>query len=146
MATVELGIQQIAKLLPAANDVKREPIPVSELTVGLECGGSDGNSGVTANPAVGIASDLLVAGGGTAMLSEMPEVYGAEHLLTLVPDRWKWPISYERISGGNGMPEYEVSRSTTILRRVIKRRPDYDCREVIGSCCQRWLYDSRSRL
>lgn len=82
MATVELGIQQIAKLLPAANDVKREPIPVSELTVGLECGGSDGNSGVTANPAVGIASDLLVASGGTAMLSEMPEVYGAEHLLT----------------------------------------------------------------
>lgn len=82
MATVELGIQQIAKLLPAANDVKREPIPVSELVVGLECGGSDGNSGVTANPAVGVASDLLVASGGTAMLSEMPEVYGAEHLLT----------------------------------------------------------------
>ena len=82
MATVELGIQQIAKLLPAANDVKREPIPVSELVVGLECGGSDGNSGVTANPAVGVASDLLVASGGTAMLSELPEVYGAEHLLT----------------------------------------------------------------
>ncbi|MEC7565957.1 MAG: altronate dehydratase family protein [Planctomycetota bacterium] len=80
--TVELGIEQVRKLLPRANAVQREEVPASEIVLGLECGGSDGNSGITANPAVGAASDLLVACGGTAVLSEMPEVYGAEHLLT----------------------------------------------------------------
>jgi altronate hydrolase len=80
--TVELGIEQINKLLPVVNAVEREEIPASEIMLGLECGGSDGNSGITANPALGIASDMLVACGGTAVLSEMPEIYGAEHLLT----------------------------------------------------------------
>jgi altronate hydrolase len=80
--TVELGIEQVKKLLPIANAIEREEIPASEIVLGLECGGSDGNSGVTANPALGVASDMLVACGGTAVLSEMPEVYGAEHLLT----------------------------------------------------------------
>jgi len=64
------------------NDIHRQPIPVSELILATECGGSDGNSGVTANPALGIASDLLVAHGGTSILSEVPEIYGGEHLLT----------------------------------------------------------------
>jgi altronate hydrolase len=80
--TVDRAAGILRDLLPLANDVLREPIPVSELKVALECGGSDGNSGITANPAVGVAADLLVAQGGTAILSETPEMYGAEHLLT----------------------------------------------------------------
>lgn len=80
--TVDRAAGVLRDLLPLANDVVREPIPVSELKVALECGGSDGNSGITANPAVGIAADLLAAHGATAILSETPEMYGAEHLLT----------------------------------------------------------------
>ncbi|MEK6239564.1 MAG: altronate dehydratase family protein [Planctomycetales bacterium] len=80
--TVEEGVRVLAEMLPAANDVRRESIPASELILGLECGGSDGNSGVTANPALGVAADLLVAAGGTAVLAETSEIYGAEHLLT----------------------------------------------------------------
>ena len=80
--TVEAGIRKISELLPRAADAQREPIPASELVLATECGGSDGNSGITANPAVGIASDLLVACGGTSILAETPEIYGAEHLLT----------------------------------------------------------------
>ncbi len=80
--TIEYGIEQVMAMLPAVNDVKREPVPASCLTVGLQCGGSDGYSGITANPALGAAVDLLVRHGGTAILSETPEIYGAEHLLT----------------------------------------------------------------
>ncbi|TWT58527.1 D-galactarate dehydratase [Thalassoglobus neptunius] len=80
--TVERGIAMLKELLPEVNRVERVPIPVSELILATECGGSDGNSGVTANPAVGIASDLLVAAGGTSILAEVPEIYGGEHLLT----------------------------------------------------------------
>ncbi len=80
--TVDRAVGVLRDLLVQANDVRREPIPVSELLVGLECGGSDGASGITANPALGYASDLMVAHGGTAILSEIPEVYGAEQLLT----------------------------------------------------------------
>src|SRR6202051_5211781 len=65
-----------------ANNVEREPVDVKHLVIGLQCGGSDGYSGITANPALGAAVDRLVAHGGTAILSEAPEVYGAEHLLT----------------------------------------------------------------
>ena len=80
--TVDRAVEVLQELLPIANDVQREEIPVSELKVAMECGGSDGNSGITANPAVGVASDLLVAHGATSILSEVPEMYGAEHLLT----------------------------------------------------------------
>ncbi|MCH7729713.1 MAG: UxaA family hydrolase [Planctomycetes bacterium] len=80
--TVEAGVRKLAEMLPVANDVRREPIPASEIVLATECGGSDGNSGVTANPAVGVASDILVACGGTTILGETPEIYGAEHLLT----------------------------------------------------------------
>jgi altronate hydrolase len=80
--TVELGIDKINAMLPVVNDVQREPCPASELMVALQCGGSDAWSGVTANPAVGYACDLLVAQGGTGVLAETPEIYGAEHLLT----------------------------------------------------------------
>ncbi|MFO0428414.1 MAG: UxaA family hydrolase [Planctomyces sp.] len=80
--TVDRAVEVLMELLPIANNVRREPIPISELKVGLECGGSDGASGITANPALGVASDMIVAHGGTGILSEIPEVYGAEHLLT----------------------------------------------------------------
>ncbi len=80
--TVERGVAALREMLPDVNRARREPIPASEIVLGLECGGSDGNSGVTANPALGVASDLLVACGGTSILSEIPEIYGGEHLLT----------------------------------------------------------------
>jgi altronate hydrolase len=80
--TVEAGIAFVREALQDANRVHREPVPVSELTVALQCGGSDGYSGVSANPALGVASDLMVQHGGTVILSETPETYGAEHLLT----------------------------------------------------------------
>jgi altronate hydrolase len=76
------GIARVQALLPEANRVRREPVPASELILGLECGGSDGYSGISANPALGAAADRLVRHGGTAILSETPEIYGAEHLLT----------------------------------------------------------------
>jgi len=80
--TIASGIAQVKSLLAEANEVQREPVSVRHLTVGLQCGGSDGYSGITANPALGNAVDRLVAAGGTAILSETPEIYGAEHLLT----------------------------------------------------------------
>ncbi len=80
--TVELGVKKVRAMLPEANRCQREPIPASELTVALQCGGSDAWSGVTANPALGYAVDLLTAQGGTGVLAETPEIYGAEHLLT----------------------------------------------------------------
>ena len=80
--TVARGIELIRGMLPGANRVKRQPVPASHLTVGLQCGGSDGYSGISANPALGAAVDRLVRHGGTAILSETPEIYGGEHLLT----------------------------------------------------------------
>jgi altronate hydrolase len=80
--TVAAGVDVIRTMLPVVNDVKRETRPASELMLALQCGGSDGYSGITANPALGIAADILVRNGGTAILSETPEIYGAEHLLT----------------------------------------------------------------
>jgi altronate hydrolase len=80
--TVARGVEIINKLLPEANRVKRQPVPASHLTVGLQCGGSDGYSGISANPALGAAVDRLVRHGGAAILSETPEIYGGEHLLT----------------------------------------------------------------
>jgi altronate hydrolase len=79
---IESGMARIKEMLPLANKARRETIPASELTLALQCGGSDGYSGITANPALGAAADLLVRHGGTAVLSETPEIYGAEHLLT----------------------------------------------------------------
>lgn len=80
--TVDRAVEVLKELLPRVNEHQRVPIPVSEIILGTECGGSDGNSGVTANPALGIASDLIVAHGGTTILAETPEIYGGEHLLT----------------------------------------------------------------
>jgi altronate hydrolase len=80
--TVARGVDVIKKLLPEANRVTRQPVPARHLTVGLQCGGSDGYSGISANPALGAAVDRLVRHGVSAILSETPEIYGGEHLLT----------------------------------------------------------------
>jgi altronate hydrolase len=80
--TVAKGIALVQSMLPEANRVQRVPVPLQHLTVGLQCGGSDGYSGISANPALGAAVDLLVRHGGAAVLSETPEIYGGEHLLT----------------------------------------------------------------
>lgn len=80
--TIEAGIAAVKELLPIANRVARQPVPASYISVGLQCGGSDGFSSITANPALGAAMDLLVRHGGTAILSETPEIYGVEHTLT----------------------------------------------------------------
>ncbi|HVO43219.1 MAG TPA: altronate dehydratase family protein [Aggregatilineales bacterium] len=79
--TVQAGIAAIEALLPAANDCQRSPQPIAELMVALQCGGSDGWSGITANPMRGLAADEIVRQGGTVVLAETPEIYGAEHLL-----------------------------------------------------------------
>ncbi len=109
LATVEAGLEMLAKLLPRVNQVRREPIPASELILATECGGSDGASGVSANPALGAASDLVVAAGGTVILSETTEIYGAEQTLTrraVTPqiaqkliDRIKWWEWYTSVLG-----------------------------------------------
>jgi altronate hydrolase len=109
-ATIAAGIAAIESMLPAANDVKREPVSAAHLKIGLECGGSDGFSGITANPALGAAMDILVRHGGTAILSETPEIHGVEFMLTRravspavgqkLLDRLAWWEAYTR--GHNG--------------------------------------------
>ncbi|NUP46812.1 MAG: altronate dehydratase [Catenulispora sp.] len=81
VATVNAGLERIDKLVAEVSGLAREPIPLSELTLGLQCGGSDAYSGLTANPTLGVAADLLVAAGGRVVLGETPEIYGAEHQL-----------------------------------------------------------------
>ena len=81
-ASIAAGIALVEELLPAANAVERQPVGASHLKIGLECGGSDGFSGISANPALGVAMDILVRHGGTAILSETPEIHGVEHMLT----------------------------------------------------------------
>ena len=80
-SSIKAGIESVKEMLAAASSARREAIPASELVVGLQCGGSDSFSGISANPALGVAVDRLVACGGTALLSETPEIYGAESLL-----------------------------------------------------------------
>ncbi|MHA1524743.1 MAG: UxaA family hydrolase [Alphaproteobacteria bacterium] len=130
---IEAGVARVHELLPLANQVSRRTAPASGLSVGLQCGGSDGYSGITANPALGHASDLLVAAGGTAILSETPEIYGAEHLLTRraatraigekLLARVRWWESYTARSGGemnnNPSPGNKAGGLTTILEKSL---------------------------
>ena len=109
-ASIQAGVDAIAAMLPAANNVKRVPVSAKHLAIGLQCGGSDGFSGITANPALGAAMDILVRHGGTAILSETPEIYGVEHMLTrraVTPavgqkllDRLEWWKEYSRGQSG----------------------------------------------
>jgi altronate hydrolase len=131
--TVARGIAQIREMLPDANRVTRQTVPASHLILALQCGGSDGYSGITANPALGVASDLLVRQGGTVVLSETPETFGAEHLLTrravsrevgekllALFDWWK---DYTRRNGGdmdnNPSPGNKAGGITTILEKSL---------------------------
>jgi altronate hydrolase len=131
--TIAHGIGLIKEMLPHANVVSRTPVPASHLTVGLQCGGSDGYSGITANPALGAAVDLLVRHGGTAILSETPEIYGAEHLLTRravsrdvgekLVSRIKWWEDYTAREKGemnnNPSPGNKAGGLTTILEKSL---------------------------
>ena len=132
-ATVRRGIECIEGMLPAANTVKREAVPASHLILGMECGGSDGFSGVTANPALGAAADILVRHGGTAILGETPEIYGAEHLLIRraeseavgqkLLDRIAWWEDYTKKNGAvvdnNPTPGNKAGGLTTILEKSL---------------------------
>jgi altronate hydrolase len=107
---VARGVEVVKSMLPAANRAERRPVSAAHLTVGLQCGGSDGYSGISANPALGAAVDRLVRHGGAAILSETPEVYGGEHLLTRravskqVADKLLARIAWwERYTARNGM-------------------------------------------
>ena len=80
-ATIRAACQLVDELLPRVNDIRREPIPLNELILGTNCGGSDAYSGITANPALGVAADKIVAAGGTVVLGETPELFGAEQFL-----------------------------------------------------------------
>ena len=80
--TIAAGIEAVRALLPEANQARRSTVSASHLCVGLQCGGSDGFSSITANPALGAAVDILARHGGTGILSETPEIYGVEHTLT----------------------------------------------------------------
>ncbi|HXF45584.1 MAG TPA: altronate dehydratase family protein [Burkholderiaceae bacterium] len=131
--TVAHGVWLVQEMLPAANRVAREPVSAEHLVVGLQCGGSDGYSGISANPALGAAVDLLVAHGGTAILSETPEIYGAEHLLTRravsravgekLIERIRWWEQYTKINGGemnnNPSPGNKAGGLTTILEKSL---------------------------
>jgi altronate hydrolase len=131
--TVEKGIALIKEMLPKANEVKREPCSAAHITIGLQCGGSDGYSGISANPALGAAVDLLVAHGGTAILSETPEIYGAEHLLTRraakrevgekLIERIHWWEHYTKVNEGemnnNPSPGNKAGGLTTILEKSL---------------------------
>ncbi|MBX9965732.1 MAG: altronate dehydratase family protein [Burkholderiales bacterium] len=115
--TIEAGIAAVKEMLPEANKVKRTRVPASHITVGLQCGGSDGFSSITANPALGAAMDLLVRHGGTAILSETPEIYGVEHTLTRrARSREVGEKLIERIRWWKD--EYTVGRDTQINGKV----------------------------
>jgi altronate hydrolase len=123
----------VRELLALAVQARRETVPASKLVVGLQCGGSDGYSGISANPALGAGVDLLVRHGGTAILSETPEIYGAEHLLTAraarpevaekLMARLRWWEDYTGKNGGdmnnNPSPGNKAGGITTILEKSL---------------------------
>jgi altronate dehydratase len=131
--TVERGLEALRGVAEFANQATRSPVPVSEITIGMQCGGSDGYSGITANPALGYASDLLVRHGGTTILSETSEIYGAEHLLTRraeteevgkkLIERIRWWEDYAARNGGemdnNPSPGNKRGGLTTILEKSL---------------------------
>lgn len=132
-ATIARGIAAVREMLPVANRVRRQPVPVSNIVVGMQCGGSDGYSGITANPALGVAADMLAEQGGTPILSETPEIYGAEHLLTRravsrevgekLVARIHWWEDYTSKLGGemdnNPSPGNKAGGLTTILEKSL---------------------------
>ena len=148
-AAVEKGVEFVRALLPKVNAVRRETCPASELTLAVQCGGSDAMSGITANPALGVASDLLVRHGGTVIYSETPEIYGAEHLLTQraeTPEiaqkllaRIRWWENYTRQHGfelnNNPSPGNKEGGLTTILEKSL------GAQTKSGSCAMVDVYE-----
>ncbi|WP_372424310.1 UxaA family hydrolase [Salinarimonas chemoclinalis] len=153
--TVDAGVRAIVEMLPLVDRARRTPRPVSELVLALQCGGSDGYSGITANPALGAAVDLLVAQGGTAILSETPEIYGAEHLLTSraetpevaekLIERIRWWEDYtarhDMEMNNNPSPGNKLGGLTTILEKSLgaaakggstNLRAVYEYAELVG--------------
>ncbi|WP_277208081.1 UxaA family hydrolase [Isoptericola croceus] len=132
-ASVRAGVEAVRSMLPEVNARRRTECDVSDLVLGLNCGGSDGYSGITANPALGWASDRIVGYGGTSVLAETPEVYGAEHLLTAratrpevakkLLDQLDWWRSYMAAGGGtldnNPSPGNKAGGLTTILEKSL---------------------------
>lgn len=133
LSTVEAGVKILLEQLPKVAEARRETISVEELVLAMQCGGSDGYSGLTANPALGVASDLLVAMGGTSILSETPEIYGAEHLLlnravdNEVRDRLAARIAWwkrytelrDAVLDANPSPGNKAGGLTTILEKSL---------------------------
>ena len=131
--TIEQGLERVKEMLAVADKARRETLPASELMLALQCGGSDGYSGITANPALGVAADILVKNGGTAILSETPEIYGAEHLLTRraknrevgekLVERIRWWEDYTARNHGemNNNPSHgnKAGGLTTILEKSL---------------------------
>ncbi|MAS05333.1 MAG: galactonate dehydratase [Ahrensia sp.] len=131
--TIEAIVSKVRALLPEANNVRREEIPAAALRVALQCGGSDGMSGITANPALGAASDMLVGLGATTVLAETPEIYGAEQLLLRraadaqvaekLVERIRWWERYTEMNGGsmdnNPSPGNKAGGLTTILEKSL---------------------------
>ena len=131
--TIEKGLQELRSIAILANEATRRPASISHLTVGMQCGGSDGYSGFTANPALGVASDMLVRHGGTTILSETSEIYGAEHLLTRravnvevgekLIERVRWWEDYTARNKGemdnNPSPGNKRGGLTTILEKSL---------------------------
>lgn len=132
-ASIAKAIEQMNEMLAAIGRLERTSQSVEHIMVGMQCGGSDGYSGITANPALGYAADLLVKHGGTAILSETPEIYGAEHLLIAratshgvaqkLLDRLTWWENYTRINGAelnnNPSPGNKAGGLTTILEKSL---------------------------
>jgi altronate hydrolase len=132
-AAIAAGRERLEAMLGQAGQATRQTVPASELVLGLQCGGSDGFSGLTANPALGVASDLLVRQGGTSVLGETPEIYGAEHLLLAravspevgerLEERIRWWESYTAANGGsmdnNPSPGNKEGGLTTILEKSL---------------------------
>ena len=131
--TVEKGIEKIHKMLPIVNKMNRSICSAADLTLGLQCGGSDAWSGITANPALGYACDLLISKGGTGVLAETPEIYGAEHLLIKraanknigkkLVERIEWWERYTKRNLGtmdnNPSPGNKIGGITTILEKSL---------------------------
>lgn len=132
-ASIEKGEAYIHKLLPKVNQFTREPCPAAALTLAVQCGGSDAFSGITANPALGVAGDILIRHGGTVIYSETPEIFGAEHLLTqraatpeiaekmLARIRWweAYTLKHDFELNNNPSPGNKAGGLTTILEKSL---------------------------
>jgi altronate hydrolase len=133
VATIKRGFDQIKELIADASRVRRETVPAKHLKLALQCGGSDGFSGITANPALGVAADMIVRNGGASILSETPEIYGAEHTLLAraanedvgkkLLDLITWWERYAEINGetldNNPSPGNKAGGLTTILEKSL---------------------------